>query len=79
MEIRVEELFVREFVGFAETQSNYDVVAFGNTLDPAPEFELVDLRKGGLQGNVCQLESESSWWDGYLSSTLRVKPMVWSS
>lgn len=45
MELRVEELFVREFVGFAEAQSNYDVVAFGNTLDPAPEFKFIDLRK----------------------------------
>ena len=70
---------MRELVGFAEAQPYEDVVAFGETLDAAPQFKLVEVWEGRLQGDVGQLEPEPEWRAKYLSSTLRVKPITCSS
>jgi hypothetical protein len=49
---------VGELVGFAEAESDCEVVGLGEPVDPAPELELVDVGVG-LEVEVGEFEAEA--------------------
>jgi hypothetical protein len=69
---------VGELIGLAEGETQDDVVGLGEAFHSSPKAQLVDVLISCQDIGMSQLQSQSEWWRGYLSSTLRVKPTLCS-
>ena len=69
---------MRKLISFAKSESNHNIVRFGESLDPSPKFNLVQIFLPLDQLTSSSSDPQSTSRDIYLSSTLKLKPTVCS-